>query len=59
MVFFPMFRSGVAPESGVTVVFHVLLVSNFKMKDGNLFIRARGEDLGNFQLNCVDMVAAE
>ena len=40
-------------------MFHVLLVSNFKMKDGNLFIRAGGEDLGNFRLNCVDMVAAE
>ncbi|XP_068759451.1 E3 ubiquitin-protein ligase rnf213-alpha-like isoform X4 [Montipora capricornis] len=51
--------AGVAPESGVTVVFHVLLVSNFNMKEGNLFIRAHGEDLGNFQLNCVDMVAAE
>ena len=57
--FFLYFRRGVAPESGLTVVFHVLLVSNFKMKEGNLFIRAHGEDLGDFELNCVDMVVAE
>ncbi|XP_015758589.1 PREDICTED: uncharacterized protein LOC107337867 [Acropora digitifera] len=50
---------GVTSESGVTVVFHVLLVSDFKMKEENLFIRASGEELGDFHLNCVDMVAAE
>ena len=40
-------------------MFHVLLASNFKLKGGNLFVRAHGDDLGNFKLNCVDMVAAE
>ena len=49
------FRRGVAPESGVTVVFHVLLVSNVKMKEGNLFIRAQGDELGDFKKNCVHM----
>ncbi|XP_068731195.1 E3 ubiquitin-protein ligase rnf213-alpha-like [Montipora capricornis] len=47
----------VPPEDGVTVVFHVLLASSFKMADESLFIRAHGEDLGNFQVNCVDMAA--
>lgn len=49
----------VKPEAGVTVVFHVLLDSNFKMAEENLFIRANGEDLGNFCQNCVDMSAVE
>ena len=53
------FRRGVAPESGVTVVFHVLLVTNVKMKGGNLFIRAHGDDLGDFKKNCVHMKAVE
>ncbi|XP_068734956.1 E3 ubiquitin-protein ligase rnf213-alpha-like isoform X2 [Montipora capricornis] len=47
----------VPPENGVTVVFHVLLASSFKMADASLFIRAHGEDLGNFEQNCVDMAA--
>ena len=46
-------------EAGVTVVFHVLLASNFKMTEESLFIRAHGVDLGDFGLNCVDMIAAE
>ncbi|XP_022800357.1 E3 ubiquitin-protein ligase rnf213-alpha-like [Stylophora pistillata] len=49
------FLKQVEPEVGVTVVFHVLLVANFKMEEESLHIRANGEDLGNFQLNCVDM----
>ena len=40
-------------------MFHVFLASNLKMKEENLFVRAGGEDLGNFRLNCVDMVAVE
>ena len=43
----------------MTVVFHVLLVSNFKTTEERLFIRADGEDFGDFNLNCVDMIAAE
>lgn len=46
----------VSPEAGVTVMFHVLLASNFKMAEESLFIRAYGEDLGSFQQNCVDMI---
>ena len=53
------FCRGVAPESGITVVFHVLLVSNVKMNSGNLFIRAHGEDLGDFKKNCIHMKVAE
>lgn len=49
----------VKPEAGVTVVFHVLLASNFKMKEEHLFIRAHGVDLGDFLQNCVDMSAVE
>lgn len=49
----------VAPEAGVTVVFHVLLASNFKMTDERLFIRAGGDDLGHFRENCVDMIPVE
>ena len=49
----------VKPEAGVTVVFHVLLASNFRMTEENFFIRAHGADLGDFQENCVDMIAAE
>ena len=45
----------VEQEDGVTVVFHVLLVSNCKMEEERLHIRANGEDLGNFKLNCVEM----
>lgn len=45
----------VQPENGVTVVFHVLLVSNLKMDEERLHIRASGKDLGDFELNCVDM----
>ncbi|PFX19442.1 E3 ubiquitin-protein ligase RNF213 [Stylophora pistillata] len=45
----------VEPENGVTVVFHVLLVSNLKMEEEHLHIRASGEDLGDFEVNCVDM----
>lgn len=49
----------VKPDAGVTVVFHVLLTSNFKMTEENLFIRAHGVDLGDFMENCVDMSAVE
>ena len=49
----------VKPDAGVTVVFHVLLASNFKMPEENLFIRANGVDLGDFTENCVDMSAVE
>lgn len=45
----------VEPEAGITVVFHVLLASNFKMEGEYLHIRANGDDLGNFNLNCVDL----
>ena len=45
----------VEPEAGVTVVFHVLLVSDFKMEEECLHIRADGDDLGNFGMNCVDL----
>ena len=45
----------VEPEEGVTVVFHVLLVSSFKMDEEGLHIRACGEDLGNFKINFVDL----
>lgn len=45
----------VKPDAGVTVVFHVLLASNFKMTEENLSIRAHGVDLGEFRENCVDM----
>lgn len=45
----------VEPEDGVTVVFHVLLVSNFKMEEERLHIRANGDELANFNINCVDM----
>jgi len=41
------------------VMFQVLLASNSKIKEEELVIRAHGEDLGNFQLNCVHMTAAE
>lgn len=46
-------------EAGVTVVFHVLLASNFKMTEESFFIRANGVDLGNFEQNCVNMSAVE
>ncbi|XP_022801884.1 E3 ubiquitin-protein ligase rnf213-alpha-like, partial [Stylophora pistillata] len=49
----------VSPDAGLTVVFHVLLASNFKMTDERLFIRANGAALGDFQENCVDMVQVE
>ena len=49
----------VKPDAGVTVVFHVLLTSNFKMTEENLSIRAYGVDLGDFMLNCVDMSPVE
>ena len=39
----------------MTVVFHVLLVSNLKMEEEHLHIRAYGEDFGDFNINCVDM----
>lgn len=45
----------VQPENGVTVVFHVFLVSNLKMEEERLHIRASGNDLGDFEINCVDM----
>ena len=45
----------VEPENGVTVVFHVLLESNFKMTEESLHIRAGARDLGQFSLNCVDL----
>ena len=41
------------------MVFNVLLASNFKMKEEKLFIRADGEDLGNSQIDCVEMMVAE
>ena len=59
VVSFHYFCSGVAPESGVTVVLPVFLVSNFKMKEGNFFIRAHGDDLGDFKKNCVHMKVVE
>ena len=40
-------------------MFHVLLASNVKMKEENLFIRAHGEDLGDFKKNCVHMKVVE
>lgn len=49
----------VKPEAGVTVVFHVLLSSNFKMTEESFFIRAHGMDLGDFKQNCVDMRTVE
>ena len=45
----------VEPENGVTVVFHVLLESNFKMTEESLHIRAAARDLGQFSINCVDL----
>ena len=51
----PITLKHVKPETGVTVVFQVLLVSNFKMEEECLRIRANAEDLGSFRLNCVDM----
>ena len=45
----------VEQEAGVTVMFHVLLVSSFKMEGECLHIRANGDDLGNFKLNYVDL----
>lgn len=48
----------VKPEAGVTVIFHVLLASNFKMTEESFGIRAHGADLGDFVLNCIDMTAA-
>ena len=47
----------VDPENGVTVVFHVLLESNFKMEDESLHIRAGARDLGEFYINCVDLIS--
>lgn len=38
-------------------MFHVLLESNFKMEDEGLHIRAGARDLGEFKLNCVDLIA--
>ena len=40
-------------------MFHVLLVSNVKMKEGNLFIRAHGEDFGDFKENSINMKVVE
>ncbi|KAJ7339367.1 hypothetical protein OS493_005761 [Desmophyllum pertusum] len=56
---FPPSLQQVNPEAGVTVMFHVLLASNFKMTDESLFIRAYGAELGDFEHNCVDMNAVE
>ena len=47
----------VDPENGVTVVFHVLLESNLKMEDESLHIRAGARDLGEFYINCVDLIS--
>lgn len=47
----------VDPENGVTVVFDVLLESNFKMDEERLHIRAGARDLGEFIVNCVDLVS--
>lgn len=55
----PLGLQQVKPEAGVTVVFHVLLLSNFKMTEESLFIRAHGTDLGDFVQNCVDMTAVK
>ncbi|XP_020630793.1 flocculation protein FLO11-like isoform X2 [Orbicella faveolata] len=49
----------VKPEAGVTVVFHVLLSSNFKTTEESFFIRAHGVDLGDFRQSCVDMRTVE
>ncbi|KAL9988396.1 hypothetical protein ACROYT_G002834 [Oculina patagonica] len=51
----PSILQQVKPEAGVTVVFHVLLASNFKMTEESFNVRAAGVDLGDFYLNCVDM----
>ena len=45
----------VEPENGVTVIFHVVLSSNLNMEEEHMHIRAEGEDLGDFELNCVEM----
>ena len=47
----------VDPEDGVTVVFHVLLESNFKMEEERLHIRAGAKELGEFDINCVDLTS--
>lgn len=44
----------VKPEAGVTVVFHVLLASNFNMTEESFFIRAHGVDLGDFEMTAVE-----
>jgi len=51
----PISLEQVEPERGVTVVFHVLLVTNFNMEEERLHIRAHGEDFGDFKINCVDL----
>lgn len=38
-------------------MFHVFVKSPFKMKEEGLHIRAGGKDLGEFQLNCVDLTS--
>ena len=45
----------VEPDKGVTVVFHVLLVTNLTLEKDGLHIRAHGSDLGDFEVNCVDL----
>ena len=47
----------VDPENGITVVFDVLLETNFKMDEERLHIRAGAGDLGEFNLNCVDLTS--
>ena len=46
----------VDPERGVTIVFHILLDSNFNIPgEASLHIRANGEDIGHWNVNCVDL----
>lgn len=47
----------VDPEYGVTVVFHVFLESKFKMEEERLHIRAGARELGEFNINCVDLTS--
>ncbi|XP_020630843.1 E3 ubiquitin-protein ligase rnf213-alpha-like isoform X2 [Orbicella faveolata] len=49
----------VKPEAGVTVVFHVLLASNFNMTEESFFIRAHDVDLGDFEMTAVEVLEGQ
>ena len=50
----------VDPERGVTIVFHILLDSNFNIPgEASLHIRANGVDIGHWDVNCVDLKLIE